>query len=292
MSSTEATTPSQVDEIDENTIVVGDCRDELSRLAGESIQLTVTSPPYNIGKDYDAGYDDNTPISEWRQMMQDVFTELFRVTKPDGKVVINVGKSFSDSDNDGRFFFYPLAAHVKQIAHNVGFDFWDEIIWNKRGFQSRGGGALMGSYPYPTNLMITQTHEHILVFRKWVDDNYHKSRTIPPKGSEKRENSALTKERWREITQSVWEFDGVTQSDFPIDHGAVYPEELPKRAIQLYSFHNDTVLDPFLGTGTTAVAAKRAGRDYIGIEQNGEFAEYARGRVADVAWDVSTEARE
>lgn len=268
-----------------NSIIRGDARDALKELDSESVQLTVTSPPYNIGKDYTAGYDDDGPIEEWKLMVEDVMEELFRVTKPDGKVVINIGKSFSDSDTDGRFKFYPLAGFVKQIALDAGFDMWDEIIWNKQGFASRGGGALMGSYPYPTNLMVTQTHEHILVFRKWVTDDYHKSREMPELGTEKREQSALTKERWRELTQSIWTFDGVRQTDYPLDHGAIYPEELPKRVIQLYSFVGDTVLDPFLGSGTTAVAAKKAGRDYIGIEKSEEFVEHARERVAECEYN-------
>lgn len=268
-----------------NTIQCGDSRDVLERITDESVQLTVTSPPYNIGKDYTAGYDDSGPIDEWRRMIEDVFEQLFRVTKPDGKVVINIGKSFAESDNHGRFEFFPLAAYVKQIAIDSGFDFWDEIIWNKQGFNSRGGGALMGSYPYPTNMMVTQTHEHILVFRKWVDSDYHSSRKIPPLGTDKREKSALTKERWREVTQSIWTFNGVRQSNLNVDHNAVFPEELPKRAIQLYSFVGDTVLDPFIGTGTTAVAAKKANRNYIGIEMHSEYVKHAIDRVDSVERD-------
>lgn len=282
MPETEYATPVTLSDSPEvGSLSVADCRDALREMDGESVQLTVTSPPYNIGKDYSAGYDDDGPISEWRSLMRDVMEQLFRVTKPDGKVVINIGKSFSDSDEDGRFFFYPLGAWIKQIAYDVGFDFWDEAIWNKRGFASRGGGALMGSYPYPTNLMITQTHEHILVFRKWVSDEYHGTRSLPPLGSERRERSALTKDRWREITQSVWEYEGVEQSSFPIEHGAVFPTETPRRAIQLYSFVGDTVLDPFVGTGTTAVAAKECDREYIGFDRNESFIEYARERVED-----------
>jgi len=265
-----------------NSLLVSDCRDALREMDDESVQLTVTSPPYNIGKDYSAGYDDSGPIAEWKAMMRDVVEQVFRVTEPDGKFVVNVGKSFSDSDVDGRFRFFPLAAWIKQYAHDVGFDFWDEAIWNKRGFASRGGGALMGSYPYPSNLMITQTHEHILVFRKWVDEDYHETREIPPLGTESRERSALTKDRWREITQSVWEYDGVEQSSFPIDHGAVFPLETPRRAIQMYSFVGDTVLDPFVGTGTTAVAAKECDRDYVGFDVNEQYVEYARRRVDEV----------
>jgi site-specific DNA-methyltransferase (adenine-specific) len=118
-----------------------------------------------------------------------------------------------------------------------------------------------------------------------VSDSYHKSRHIPELGTDEREYSALTKERWRELTQSVWEFEGVTQSNLDIDHNAVYPEELPKRAIQLYSFKGDTVFDPYMGTGTTAVAAKRAGRGYIGCDINENYIDYARNRVADVRFN-------
>lgn len=278
--------------IHDNEIYAMDCRDGLTQMDSESVQLSVFSPPYNIDKDYGAGYDDDGHIAQWKLLMEDVFEQLFRVTKPDGKVVVNIGKSFSNSEDDGRFRFFPLAAYVKQIALDSGFDMWDEAIWNKRGFASRGGGALMGSYPYPSNLMITQTHEHVVVFRKWVSESYHSQREIPPLETDKREDSALTKERWRELTQSVWEFEGVRQTDFDLDHGAVYPEELPKRAIQLYSFKDDTVLDPFMGAGTTAVAAKRAGRNYIGFEQNEEYTEYAQSRVEEAEWDVSTEDRE
>jgi len=293
MSKTESTQHGESEnKISPNSLVSGDSRDLLTKLPSESVQLTVTSPPYNIGKDYSAGYDDDGPIAEWRLMMEDVMEELFRVTKPDGKVVINVGKSFANSDEHGRFEFFPLASYVKEIALSVGFDFWDEIIWNKSSFQSRGGGALMGSYPYPSNLMVTQTHEHILVFRKWVSDSYHSQREIPPLDTDPREQSALTKERWRELTQSIWTFNGVRQSSLDVDHSATYPEELPKRAIQLYSFHGDTVCDPFVGTGTTAVAAKRAGRGYIGFDVSTKYIEHAQKRVADVDFDVSTEERE
>lgn len=267
-------------------VITGDSREKLRDVEDESVQLTVTSPPYNIGKDYGAGYDDGGAIEQWKRLMEDVVEVVFRVTKPDGKLVINIGKSFGETDVDGRFHFYPLAAYTKQIVLDEGFDFWDEIIWNKQGFNSRGGGALMGSYPYPTNLMVTQTHEHVLVFRKWVSDDYHSQRELPPTGTPRREQSALTKERWRELTQSIWEFDGVRQSDMPTDHTAVFPEELPKRAIQLYSFPGDTVLDPFAGLGTTGVAAKKAGRHCICIEQEAEYARYARERVGQTNFNV------
>jgi site-specific DNA-methyltransferase (adenine-specific) len=268
----------------------GDCRSQLEELADNSVRLSVFSPPYNIGKDYDE-YDDRVSESEWKRLLSPVFLELKRIIKPDGKVVVNVGKSFADSDVEGRFHFYPLASWVKFIARDAGFDLWDEYLWDKRGFASRGGGALMGSYPYPTNFMASQRHEHILVFRNWVE-NVERERNIPPTGTEKRELSALTKERWRELTQSLWEIEPVTQSQFPIDHGAVYPVELPRRAVQLYSFYGDTVLDPFIGTGTTAVAAKQCGRKYVGFDVDSGYIEHARKRVSDTDWFSFPELRQ
>ena len=269
---------------DDHQTIVGDSRDVLRRLPSESVQLTATSPPYDINKDYGSEFDDTQGIAAWKEMVFDVLTEVFRVTKPDGKLCINIGKSFP-SDDDERHRFYPLAAHIKQIALSVGFDLWDEVIWKKNGFQSRGGGALMGSYPHPTNMMITSQHEHILIFRKYVSDEYHKTRSLPDPNTPQKQQSALTKDRWRTLTQSIWEIDGVRQSSLNTDHSAVYPEEIPKRAIQLYSFMNDRILDPFAGTGTTGVAAKRAGRKYIGIEQNESFAEHAQTRIAEATFD-------
>lgn len=271
--------PPNDDTIAPNTIQQGDAREKLAELPDESVRLTVTSPPYNIGKDYGEAVDDDLTIDAWKSMIQDVFEQLYRVTRPGGKVVINIGKSFSDTDDDGRFFFHPLAAYVKTSALDSGFDFWDEVIWNKQSFASRGGGALFGSYPYPDNFMVTQVHEHVLVFRKWVSESYYDSREIPDTGTQRREQAKLSKDRWRTLTQSLWSFEGVTQSDLDVDHNAVFPVELPRRAIQLYSFPGDIVLDPFAGTGTTAKAAQRMNRDFIGIDVNEKYVAYARSRL-------------
>jgi DNA modification methylase len=272
------------DPLDTDTLVSGDAVTLLEDVQTESIQLACFSPPYNIGKLY-GEYEDDVPIHQWYSMMTGVFRELFRALKPDGKVVVNIGKSFSKTDDAGRFFFYPLEAYVKNIALDAGFDFWDEAIWQKRGFHNRGGGALMGSYPDPSNMMITQTHEHVLVFRKWVRESYFNTRELPLVDSQRRLESKLTKDRWRELTQSNWDIETVRQSGLDIEHAAVFPEELPKRAVQLYSFKGDTVLDPFVGTGTTAVAAKRAGRHYIGLDANPEYVGYAKHRLEATEFD-------
>ncbi len=256
------------DELPQNEIFEGNCCDILPQIPDESVQLTVTSTPYNIGKNY-GDYDDSKPIDQWKMMMETVMEELFRITKPDGKVCINVGFSTGKTDEEGRFYRIPLNKYIIDMALDVGFDMFDEYLWIKNSFASHGGGALFGSYPYPTNFMANQQHEYILVFRKWVSDDYYSKREIPKKSV--KEESKLSKEEWKEYTRSIWEIEPVKPKSLGVDHTAMFPVEVPKRLIKLYSFVGDTVIDPFIGTGTTALAAKNNDRKYIGIEQNSDF---------------------
>ncbi|WP_323676870.1 site-specific DNA-methyltransferase [Halorubellus sp. PRR65] len=251
-------------------------------MSDETVQLTITSPPYNLGKDYDEAGDDRRPIAEWRELMDDVIRELFRATAPDGKVCINIAASF-DSEGDGRYRRVPLRSHVMELCRDAGFDFLDEFAWIKDQYTSHGDGALLGSYPYPTNVPVNQRHEYILVFRKYVSEEYHERRDLPPVDSERRRASKLTNDEWREYAQSVWELPRPSP-DVETDHPAVFPLELPRRLIALYSFAGDLVLDPFVGTGTTAVAAKQTGRDYVGFDQNQSYIATARQRL-----DTSTD---
>lgn len=276
-----------------NEIIHGDATEVLQNFPDESLRLAVTSPPYNIGKDYGEGIDDRQPLSEWREMIAGVMDEVFRLLRPDGKFVVNVGASFGKTDVEGRYFRIPLNHHVIEIAQEAGFDLYDEYVWTKNQYSSHGGGALFGSYPYPTNFMANQQHEYVLVFRKWVSEDYHSKRELPETGTPKREDSALTKEEWREYTKSVWnDIPAAKSSELGIDHDAMYPVDLPKRAIKLYSFVDDVVLDPFMGSGTTAVAAQQADRDYLGVELNEEYVEMARERVkADPGTDGAERTR-
>lgn len=263
----------------ENGVYCMDAAEGTKKLEDNSIQLSIFSPPYNLDKNYDKSYNDRRPIEEWKSMMNEVFEELFRVVKPDGKVAVNIGKSYSSKDDKGRFFQYPLHSYIINIGLNVGFDFYDEIIWEKNTFSNSGGGALLGSYPYPTNFMINQNHEYIIIFRKWVSEEYYSNREIPQKGTDKRENSAISKEEWREYTDSIWEISGVNQSNLDIDHNAVFPVEIPKRLIKLYSFVGDTILDPFVGTGSTWEAAFKNNRDFVGFDINEQYIKYSKKRM-------------
>lgn len=267
-------------------LLVGDARSRLTEVPDESIQLTVTSPPYNLGMDYEDGDGDRRSITKWRALMTDVITELFRVTSPDGKVCINVAASF-DSDHGGRYRRVPLRAHIVELCREAGFDFFDEFVWIKHQYDTHGDGALLGSYPYPTNVPVSQRHEYILIFRKYVSEEYHSRRDIPDTDDERRIASKLTADEWRKYAQSVWELPE-SSPDVDTEHPATFPLELPRRLIALYSFAGDLVIDPFVGTGTTAVAAKQSGRDYIGIDRSKSYVETARERVSQLS-DFSNE---
>ncbi|WP_363463697.1 DNA-methyltransferase [Halogeometricum borinquense] len=247
----------------------------------ESVDLVITSPPYHVSgftcrPDY-SDYDDSQGIDEWEALMEEVFSELFRVTKPDAKVCMVLGTSKS---SDERFRQHRLAAHAYNLGRNAGFDYLDGVVWTKNNFANAGGRdrPLFGSYPYPTNMLITQNHEQILVFRKWIDEEYYSNREIPKKGSETRESSRLEKEEWREYAQSHWEIEPVKNGKHP----AQFPVELATRLIKLYSFTGDTVLDPFCGAGTTAVAAVQEGRHYCGYDLSAEYCELARERISRI----------
>lgn len=263
-----------------DSIMKGDAR-SMDAVPDESVDLVVTSPPYHVsgftGRPDYSDYDDSQGIEEWESLMEETLSEVFRVTKPDAKVCLVLGTSKS---TDKRFQQHRLAAHAYNLGRDVGFDYLDGIVWIKRNYANSGGRErpLFGSYPYPTNMLITQNHEQILVFRKWVDEDYYSQRELPAQGSEKKENSRLGKEEWREYAQSQWEIKPVKNGEHP----AQFPVELVSRLIKLYSFHGDTVLDPFCGAGTTPVAAVQEGRHYCGYEISAEYCELARERIVNV----------
>lgn len=264
-----------------NRIIEGDAR-SLDRIPDESVDLVVTSPPYHVNgfteRDDYTDYDDSQGIDQWESLMEDVFEELFRITTPDAKVCVVVGTS---RPSDGRTRQYRLAAHTYHIALKAGFDFFDGIVWKKDTYANSGGRdkPLFGSYPYPTNFLINQNREQILVFRKWVSEEYHQQRTLPSPGSEEKEKSKLSAEEWRQYAQSVWSIDPVKNGEHP----AAFPEELADRLIRLYSFQGDTVFDPFCGSGTTIVSAMKNGRHESGYEISAEYCESARDRIRNVA---------
>lgn len=238
----------------ENTIRVTSAGD-LQEIPDNSVHLMVTSPPYNATKEY----DDDLSQKDYFELLREVFTETYRVLVNGGRACINVA-------NLGRKPYIPLSDHISQMMTEIGFLMRGEIIWNKGG--KAGVSMAWGSWRSAANPVLRDTHEYILVFSKGA---------FSRKKPEGKENT-ITKEQFMEWTRSVWLMD--TESARKVGHPAPFPVELPYRLIQLYTFTGDIILDPFIGSGTTAVAALMSGRKYIGYEINPQYAELAEARIA------------
>jgi DNA modification methylase len=244
-------------------IIIGDSR-AMPELADATVDLVVTSPPYWHIKDYGVpgqiGYGQS--LHEYLQDLYLTWAECFRVLREGSRLCINIGDQFARSSIYGRYKVIPLHAEFISQCEQIGFDFLGSIIWQKKTTMNTTGGAnVMGSYPYPPNGLVEIDYEFILIFKK------------PGKGravaKEIKEGSKLTKEEWKEYYSGHWRFGGARQ----LGHEAMFPEELPKRLIRMFTFKGDTVLDPFLGSGTTVKVALELGRNSVGYEINETFLE-------------------
>jgi DNA modification methylase len=250
-------------------IIIGDSR-KMLEVENESVQLIVTSPPYWSIKDYgikdQIGYGQT--LHDYLKDLYRVWKESYRVLEPGRRLVINIGDQFARSIVYGRYKVIPLHAEIIAQCEDIGFDYMGAIIWQKKTTMNTTGGAnVMGSYPYPPNGMVEIDYEYILIFRK-----PGKNRKIP---SEVKETSKLTKEEWKSFFSGHWHFGGVRQ----VGHQAMFPEELPKRIIKMFSFTGETVLDPFLGSGTTAKVALELNRNVIGYEINEDFLKIIKKKI-------------
>jgi DNA modification methylase len=250
-------------------IIIGDSR-KMIEIKDETIDLIITSPPYWHIKDYgkigQIGYGQT--LHEYLKDLFMVWKECFRVLKPGRRLCVNIGDQFARSVIYGRYKIIPLHAEVISQCEKIGFDYMGAIIWQKKTTMNTTGGAVvMGSYPYPPNGMIEIDYEFILVFKK--------PGTMKEVPKEIKEISKLTKEEWKEYFTGHWRFGGEKQ----INHEAMFPEELPKRLIKMYSFVGDTVLDPFVGSGTTVKVALELKRNAIGYEINEDFVEIIKEKI-------------
>ena len=257
-------------------IIIGDSR-RMFEIEDNSVQLIITSPPYWSIKDYgdknQIGYGQT--LHEYLKDLYRVWKESYRVLEPGRRLVINVGDQFARSVVYGRYKIIPLHAEIIAQCEDIGFDYMGSIIWQKKTTMNTTGGAnVMGSYPYPPNGMVEIDYEHILIFKK-----SGKSKKIDKKIKEK---SKLSKEEWKEYFSGHWYFAGVRQ----IGHQAMFPEELPRRIIKMFSFVGETVLDPFLGSGTTSKVALELGRNAIGYEINEEFLKIINQKMATNRLDM------
>jgi len=242
-------------------IIIGDSR-KMIELKDSSIDLVVTSPPYwhikNYGVEGQIGYGQS--LHEYLKSLYIVWKECFRVLKPGTRLCINIGDQFLRGIIYGKYKVAPLHSELIVQCEKIGFDYMGSIIWHKKTTMNTTGGAnVMGSYPYPPNGLIEIDYEFILIFKK-------PGKKTPP-SKEIKEKSKLTKEEWKEYFSGHWNFPGERQ----IEHEAMFPEELPKRLIRMFTFVGDTVLDPFLGSGTTVKAALNLERNAIGYEINEKF---------------------
>ena len=226
---------------------------EMHELPDSCIHLMVTSPPYNARKEY----DDDLTLDEYLALLERIYRETYRVLIPGGRACINIA-------NLGRKPYIPLNAFISQIMIGVGFLMRGEIIWDKGS--SVGSSTAWGSWLSPSNPTLRDVHEYILVFSKGRF-----------KRSAQDREPTIERDDFLELTKSVWRFP--TESASRVGHPAPFPVELPRRLIELYTFEGEIVLDPFIGSGTTALAALDTHRRFVGYEIEAAYAQIARERI-------------
>ncbi len=242
-------------------IIIGDSRN-MAGLQNKSIHLVITSPPYWQLKDYGTsdqiGFDDS--YEDYINNLNLVWKECFRVLNDGCRLCINIGDQFARSVYYGRYKIIPIRTEIIKFCETIGFDYMGAIIWQKATTMNTTGGAtIMGSFPYPRNGIIKLDYEFILIFKKLG--------VSPFVSKERKEESKMSKDEWNQYFNGHWNFNGAKQDK----HLAMFPEELPKRLIKMFSFVGDNVLDPFLGSGTTTLAAKNLNRNSVGYEINNNY---------------------
>ncbi len=227
--------------------------ESMSEIPDSSLHLMVTSPPYNVKKEY----DQDLSLNEYRNLLRSVFTETHKKLVTGGRACINVA-------NLGRKPYIPLHSYIIEDMLEIGYYMRGEIIWNKAS--SASPSTAWGSWMSAANPVLRDIHEYILIFSK---ASFSRKRN--------RKENSIKKEEFLEWTKSVWTFPAVSARS--IGHPAPFPEELPHRLIQLYTFKNDVVLDPFCGSGTACLAALKSGRSYIGYDIDEKYVELANDRI-------------
>lgn len=228
--------------------------ESMEELPDNSVHLMVTSPPYNVGKEY----DENLTLQDYRQFLTRVWKEIYRTLVPGGRACINIA-------NLGRKPYIPLHAYIIEDMLEVGFLMRGEIIWNKAA--SSSPSTAWGTWLSAANPILRDIHEYILVFSKGSFNRKVLAGKI----------STITKADFLELTKSVWTFSA--ESARKVGHPAPFPVELPYRLIQLYTFEEEVILDPFIGSGQAAIAAIKANRHFVGYDISEEYARLAEKRI-------------
>ncbi len=228
----------------------------MEEIPDNSIHLMITSPPYNVGKEYDS----DLTLNEYLTLLATVFSEVHTKLVTGGRACINIA-------NVGRKPYIPFHAMIIEIMLDLGFLMRGEIIWDKSA--SAGGSCAWGSWMSASNPVLRDYHEYILVFSK---DSYAKNKLQDKKDT-------ITRDDFIEWTRSVWTFSAVNAKK--IGHPAPFPVELPHRLINLYSYEDDVILDPFCGSGTTAIAARQNKRNFICYDINRDYINLSKKRLSN-----------
>jgi len=250
-------------------IIHGDSR-QMNLLTDKSVHLVITSPPYWQLKDY--GTENQIGFHEsyesYINNLNLVWEESYRVLHPGCRLCINIGDQFARSVYYGRYKVIPIRTEIIKFCETIGFDYMGAVIWQKvTTCNTTGGATIMGSFPYPRNGILKLDYEFILLFKK--------QGVLPVPTKEQKELSIMTKDEWNTYFSGHWYFAGAKQDG----HIAMFPEELPARLIKMFSFAGETVLDPFLGSGTTTLAARNLGRNSVGYEINPDFIPIIKGKL-------------
>lgn len=228
--------------------------ESMDELPDRCIHLMVTSPPYNVGK----LYDQDLTLDEYRSLIKRVMKEVYRVLVPGGRVCLNVA-------NLGRRPYLPIDAFLTEDMLSLGFLMRGQVIWNKAS--SASSSTAWGSWRSPANPTLRDIHEYILIFCK----------EMYSRPSIDSRSSTITREEFLDYTKSVWTFPA--ESAKKVGHPAPFPVELPRRCIELYTYSSEVVLDPFMGSGATAIAALTAGRRYVGYDIDQEYVRLSEQRI-------------
>jgi site-specific DNA-methyltransferase (adenine-specific) len=238
---------------------------DMEQLPDHSVHLMVTSPPYNAGKEY----DDDLTLGEYLATLKQVWAEVYRVLVPGGRACINIA-------NLGRKPYIPLHAFILKDMIDLGFLMRGEIIWDKAA--SASPSTAWGSWQSASNPTLRDVHEYILVFSK---GSYRREKI-------ERRQDTISRDEFLDFTKSVWQLPA--ESAKKIGHPAPFPIELPYRLIQLYTYADEVILDPFMGSGQTALAAIMANRHYVGYEIEPQYANLAQNRILEMQASLQAEA--
>lgn len=255
-------------------VIVGDSR-HMTEISDRCTALVVTSPPYFAGKDYETleAAERNSSIpsvySEYLEMLHDVFAECERVLEPGGRIAVNVA-------NLGRKPYRSLSSEVMLILQNVGFFLRGEIVWLKA--EGAGSSCAWGSFRSAANPVLRDLTERVIVaskgqFGRALSKAERKKLGLPYEDT-------ISGESFMESTLDVWRIQ--PESAKRVSHPAPFPVELPARLIELYTYKGDLVLDPFMGSGTTLVAARQLSRNAVGYDTDPAYADIARKRLAAI----------